>query len=112
MKTNECAECALRTTLEQLLLECGPLPRRIQAVTPRQVGSKMQFSDSTMWARIKVGDKQYREDFPKPYRDGGLTRFFEHEVDAYMLRLGWCRPMTRDAHFSALKSLWTPESSG
>lgn len=108
MTKNDCPECALRTTLEQLLLEYGPLPRGIQAITPRQVGSKMQCSDSTTWARIKAGDKQYREDFPQPFRDGGLTRFYEHEVDAYMLRLGWRRPMSRDAHFSALKSLWTP----
>lgn len=45
------------------------------------------ISRATLYARCKPGSKQYREDFPKPVKDGGVSGFFEHEIDEYLMRL-------------------------
>jgi predicted DNA-binding transcriptional regulator AlpA len=44
-------------------------------------------SRATVYARCKPGSKQYREDFPKLVKDGGVSGFFEHEIDEYLMRL-------------------------
>lgn len=54
------------------------------AVVQKRLGD---VSRATVYARCKPGSKQYREDFPKPIKDGGVTGFFEHEIDEYLMRL-------------------------
>lgn len=52
-----------------------------------EVQRKLGISRATLYGRCKRGHKQYREDFPKPIKDGGVAGFFEHEIDQYLMRL-------------------------
>lgn len=63
-------------------------PPRLKVITPKEVQEKLSISRATMYGRGKKGHKQYRSDFPKSFKEGGMRRFYEHEVDDYLRRLG------------------------
>lgn len=63
-------------------------PPSLKTLTPKEVQEKLKISRATMYGREKKGDTQYRSDFPKSFKEGGLRRFYEHEVEAYLWRLG------------------------
>lgn len=61
---------------------------RLKAISTKKVQDKLDLSRATVYGRGKKGHKQYRSDFPKWFKEGGLRRYYEHEVDDYLRRLG------------------------
>jgi len=61
---------------------------RLKAISTEEVQDRLSLSRATVYGRGKKGHKQYRSDFPRWFKEGGLRRYYEHEVDDYLRRLG------------------------
>lgn len=67
-------------------MEASP-HRPIQMLTTREVQSRLCIGRSTLYDFLDSRSPRHQPDLPKPVRIGGSTRFYEHEIDAYLLRL-------------------------
>lgn len=61
--------------------------RKLTVLRRSVVQQKLGICRATLYGRYKPGHKQYQEGFPKPVKDGGVSGFFEHEIDEYLMRL-------------------------
>lgn len=61
--------------------------RSVQMLSIRQVMTRLCIGRSTLYELLDCRSTRYQPSMPKPVRIGRSTRFYEHEINAFLLGL-------------------------
>lgn len=59
----------------------------VQMLSIRQVLARLSIGRSTLYELLDSRSARYQPSMPKPVRIGRSTRFYEHEINAFLLSL-------------------------